>query len=388
MKSTTTLAVGACYAAMTTLAISLNLMPVCLPLIKQGFGGATLTDEQLGRLGAMAFVGLVTAILLTGPLANRYHAKIFAVAGNLCIAAGLAFAGFSRSYEQLLAAVGLMGFGGGILDMILSPIVCALQPEQRTRAMNWLHSFYCVGAAATILIATVALGWISWRRLSLALVVLPAAVTVVLCAIRLPDIAQEPAERTRVRELLRKRFFLLTLGAIFLGGAAEMGLVQWLPAFAELELHMPAWIGGGSLLAFSLAMALGRMGAGHLVARMTVYRMLTLGGVATTVLFLVVGFCPLPWVALPAAILAGLTGSWFWPSILAMAGDRYPLAGATMFGLLSAAGNFGGIVMPWAVGLIADRLSIGVGLAAAAICPVLMLVLLWRMNRQPALTPP
>jgi nitrate/nitrite transporter NarK len=58
-----------------------------------------------------------------------------------------------------------------------------------------------------------------------------------------------------------------------------------------------------------------------------------------------------------------------------------------MFGLLAAAGNFGGIFMPWAVGLVADQTSIARGLAASASAPLLMFVaLLLLRNETPDLT--
>ncbi len=98
----------------------------------------------------MTFIGLVSGILITGPLADRWGAKRFAMLGNLLVARR---AGCARLCRQLCRSAGcraLMGFGAGVLDMVLSPIVCALQPHRRTSAMNWLHSFYCFGAVSTV----------------------------------------------------------------------------------------------------------------------------------------------------------------------------------------------------------------------------------------------
>ena len=73
-------------------------------------------------------------------------ARLFAILGLVLTGAGLALSSASGSYSLLLVGGGLLGLGGGILDMVLSPIVCALQPHRRSAAMNWLHSFYCIGA--------------------------------------------------------------------------------------------------------------------------------------------------------------------------------------------------------------------------------------------------
>lgn len=145
-----------CYGAMMSLAIGVNLLPIFLVAIQHSFTGASgtgLSQEQLGRLGAFTFSGLVLGILATGPLADRFGAKPFAIAGNVLLACGLIVTAWSPTYEILLAANFLLGLGAGVLDMVLSPVVSALNPEERTSSMNWLHSFYCVGATLTAWLA-------------------------------------------------------------------------------------------------------------------------------------------------------------------------------------------------------------------------------------------
>jgi len=367
---------------MTTLAIALNLMPVCLPVLQQTAAAEILTNEQLGRLAAMAFVGICAGVLVAGPLADRFNAKWFTIGGNVLIAAGLGGLSRAHSYDAMLGAVAAMGFGAGVLDLILSPIACALEPEHRARAMNWLHSFYCVGAVLTILVATIAFRYqVGWRPLSAWMALAPVAVGATFLFVRLPTITQPTGVRSRVRDMITHRFFLYVLAAIFLGGATEMGLAQWLPAYSELELGTPRWVGGAALLAFSVAMAAGRMVIGLVTTKLPILRLMAWSCGLSTVLILVAGLCPVAAVALTASVLAGLTGSCLWPSTLAVAADRYTLASASMFGILSASGNLGGIIMPWLVGIVADHSRISYGIAASAVSPLLMLALLGPIRR-------
>src|SRR4051794_41876205 len=108
-------AVLLCYLAMVSLAVAVNLLPVFLTSLSPTLGGAAggLTDEQLGRIGAVTFAGLVTAILLTGPLAGRWGGRGFAVGGNILIAAGLLLPGRAPRYPAGLGAPFVVGFGGG-----------------------------------------------------------------------------------------------------------------------------------------------------------------------------------------------------------------------------------------------------------------------------------
>ena len=154
--------------------------------------------------------------------------------------------------------------------MVLSPIVAALQPGRRGTALNWLHSFYGIGTVITVVMGTVALrSGIGWRTVSLALVTVPLVVALGFANLDLPPlISEEQGHRTALRELCANSSFLAITAAIFLGGALELGMAQWLPAYAEMSLGFSKWAGSVSLLAFSAGMALSRIFAG-LIGRRT-----------------------------------------------------------------------------------------------------------------------
>lgn len=366
-----------CYAAMMSLAIGVNLLPIFLVTIQHSFPGAQgagLSQEELGRIGSVTFIGLVASIFITGPLADRFGAKLFAIAGNLLLVAGLIVTAWSPSYEILLCANFLLGLGAGTLDMVLSPVVSALNPDERTGSMNWLHSFYCIGATLTVLAGSAALQCgISWRSASLLLIILPALLAIAFLTQKFPELTEEETERTPLGTLCKNSWFIGSLLAIFLGGATELGMAQWLPAYAELSLKFPQWVGAAGLFCFSIAMAIGRMGIGALSKKIDPFVIMAWGCGLSVVLFLIGSFCPIGLCALAACVLAGLTGSCLWPTMLAVTADKFPNGGATMFGALAAFGNAGGIFMPWLVGVIADKSDLHYGLAISATAPFFML---------------
>ncbi len=375
-----------CYGAMMSLAIGVNLLPIFLVSIQHSFPSSTnlgLSQEELGRLGAFTFSGLVAAILLTGPLADRFGAKLFALAGNALLVLGLLLTAWSPTYAILLWANFVLGFGAGVLDMVLSPIVSAINPESRSASMNWLHSFYCVGATLTVMAGTIALQCnVSWRMACLLLIPLPALLIFALGAVKFPALTTEGEVRTPFLKLLASLWFVGALAAIFLGGATELGMAQWLPAYAELALKYPQWVGGAALFFFSICMAIGRMGIGTLSTKLDSCTIMSWGCGLSVALFLLGSFCPVRLVALIACILAGLTGSCLWPTMLAITADKYPNGGATMFGALAAFGNAGGIFMPWLVGIIADKYDLHWGLAISALAPLFMLPIVLILGRK------
>ena len=381
-------ALGLSYASMVSLAIAVNLAPVLLTTLSFALGGEEgLTNEQLGRIGATTFVGLVAGIVLAGPLADRFGAKRFAVAANLLVAAGLAILGLAPGYPAVLAAVFVMGLGAGILDLVLSPIVSALQSDRRTSAMNWLHSFYSIGAVATILAGSLMLRLgVGWRAIALGLIAVPVMVGAGFLGVKVPPLVAEGRTRTPLLRLGRRAYFIAAVAAIFLAGATELGLAQWLPAYAEVGLGFSKWTGGMALLAFSVAMAAGRIGVGVVGHRVAAVPLMIGCCAAAVGLFLTGCFAPWPAVALGACMGVGLAVSCLWPCTLAAAADRFPHGGASMFGLLSAVGNFGGIFMPWVIGVTADGWTMRWGIATGTFAPLamaLVLVWVWRQPRAP-----
>jgi MFS family permease len=374
-----------CYAAMMVLSIGLNLLPVFLTTLSLRFGGiAGLSNEALGIIGAAPCTGLVIGIVITGPLADRFGTKIFAIIGNLLSAVSLVACGLAHSYATLIASSLFLGFGTGMLDSVLSPIVAALEPDKRSTAMNLLHSFYCIGAVVTVLLSTVILA----RDLDLIhacfiLAPFPLIIGLLMASLEFPAHMGDAAVRTNLKKLLRKRWFLLALVAIALGGATELGMVQWLPAFAETVLGYSKSTAGLGLLFFSLAMALGRIIVGLLSHRFSPTSLIFGCCSLSIVFFVIASFSPFSGLAFTSAILAGFAGSALWPTTLAVVADRYPNGGATMYGALAAFGNVGGILMPWLVGLVADQSNLRFGLATSALAPLLMFAVFLKMRDFP-----
>jgi fucose permease len=167
---------------------------------------------------------------------------------------------------------------------------------------------------------------------------------------------------------------------ISMAGATEISMAQWLPAFAERGLGYSKATGGMALAAFSLAMLVGRILvaiAGH---HLNPVLLMVACCTASSLLYLIGCFFPSAPVALLACALVGLSGSCLWPTTLSLAANRFPNGGASMFGLMAAAGNGGCVVMPWLVGAIAEQSRIHYGLASVTFCPVVMVLLLLRIG--------
>jgi len=341
-----------------------------------------LTDEQLGRIPSITFIGLDLGLLVSGPLADRWGGKSFAMFGLALTGVGLAQLAVAKSYQMLLVSAAIMGFGAGVIDMVMSPIVSALEPERRASALNWLHAFYCIGAVGTSIVASIGLyAGAPWRAVTLAMAAMPMVLMLAFVPTRVPSLVHEEATRDPVPTLLRQPLFLGAMIAILLAGATEVGLAQWLPAFTERHLGYSKAAGAIALSGFSVGMVAGRILAGHAGHRVKPITLVAVCCSITAVLYFIGSLCPFAPIALAACVLVGFTNSAVWPTLLSIAADRFPHGGASMFALLAGAGNMGCFIMPWVIGAISVRSDLSYGLASVTLCPVLLFAIVLRMRR-------
>jgi fucose permease len=372
-----------CCGATMCLAIASNLPPVFLTTFSEAFGGAAgLSEEQLGRIAAVVFGGFVAGIAVASPLADRWGAKLFVVLGLVSLVAGLGLLAVAKSYTTLLVSAYLLGQGAGMLEVVLSPVVAALQPHRRATALNWMHAAYSFGAVGTVLIGSAALHFgVPWRMATFAIIAVPTVVLIGFAMVGTLPLVHDEGAHEPVRKLLRHRFLWVALAMIALGGGTEIGIAQWLPAYAERSLGYSKAAAGLALAGFSIAMLVGRVVVGHWLATANAVRAMLAFCVGCVALLFVASFAPAPAIALAACVALGFGVCCFWPTTLSLAGDRYPRGGASMFGMLAGFGNVGCMSVPWIVGVIAERGTLNIGMATIAVCPAAMAIMLVAMMR-------
>jgi fucose permease len=392
--------VRSCYVGAFIQALVINLTPLLFIPLKDELG---LSYEQIGRLILVNFATQMVMDVGCGLLVDRLGAKPFIVASNVLAVVGLWLfaltpAAFANPYVGLLLGTVVFSMGGGLLELLLSPIVNAVPSERKAADMALLHFFYAFGQVVVVLVTTLVLrvaGLRSWRVVVLAWSVMPALDAIGFARARIPRLAP-PQGRQPARDLLRSPVYVVSLLVIGLAGASEIAIAQWTSAFAERALGWPKVV--GDVVGFCLFGA--GLGAGRLVyaikgERIDLRRMMILGGALAAATYLVAGLSPWPVVSLGACAFAGLTVSMLWPGTLSLTAARFPLAGASMFALLAASGDTGASLMPWLVGVVADaaptfgpglsriaarmgpeQLGLRAGLVAASLCPVVMTALL------------
>lgn len=376
-QNTKRLMVSSCLG-MFVVAASANALPVCLTAIGASFG--LQTNTQLGLIAPALFAGRLPAVILVGPLADRFGLRPFLLGGALLAIIGLILMGLAPGYYLFLLVAFLMGAGSSVFDVLLDPLVCHLRPTAKSSALNLLHAFYPIGVIGAVVAATVLMSWTGNWRVVFPVMALPSVaylVVVVPCQFPQIHLGEGPSSGW---QLLGRPLFLVIVVLMIIAAATEIGPVQWLPAYMEQVFQWPRAAGASVLLAFSALQVLGRLAASGLARRFKPMVLLLLAAVFSIICLLIGSGTGSAWTAAVGLVLLGLAIACMWPTSLAYAVDRFPTGGATMFSMLVAAGTVGCILGPAMIGALGDLGGLRWGMGSIACLPLLgALVYLWRL---------
>ncbi len=391
----------ACYLGYVTQSITLNLTPLLYVTFQQEF------SLSLGQVGLLIMVVFATQIGVDLS-ATRFGRVLSYRAGcglaGLFAAVGLVTFSFLPDilpdpYVGILLSSILLSVGSGLVEVQVSPTMDAMPGEQKTGMMSFLHSFYCWGYVAVVLLSTLffaVVGLHRWRLLMLLWAAVPAITGGLFCFVPMP---MKTEERTGggvpVRRLLSSRTIWLLMLLMVCAGAAEMVPAQWASLFAEAGLGVSKTV--GDLLGpctFALLQGLSRVLFGLFSLRWDPRRMLLFCGALGVIGFLLIVLSPWPFLSLCGFGICGVAIGPMWPGTLSLGSARYPAGGTSMFGILAFCGDFGCAVSPALIGAVSDRLqaegmpvlaALRAGFGVCTLFPILLLSILWLLGRrQPA----
>lgn len=370
----------ACYIGYITQAIVANLFPLLL-LVLNGEFGISIT-----RLTVLITVNFATQLCVDG-LASRFADKIgyrvCFVAAHIFAAAGLAGLAvlpvIMPPYAGLIIASLLYAVGGGLIEVLVSPTIEACPSDNKKGQMSLLHSFYCWGSAAVVVLTTVffwCFGTDNWRIITCVWALVPFLNAFYVAFVPVPTLAGEEKGLSFTGLLKQKRFWLFAV-LMTLAGAAELAMAQWASAFAENGLGVSKAVGDlvGPCL-FAVFMGIARLLFARFGKRLRQCLILSTG--LCIVCYLVAWLSPLPALSLAACALCGFSVGILWPSVLSLASAEIPRGGTAMFGMLAMAGDIGCTAGPTLVGLCAGAFgdNIGTGIAFAIIFPASFFILI------------
>ena len=139
----------------------------------------------------------------------------------------------------ILIAVMIYAIGGGLLEVLVSPVVEACPSDNKEKAMSMLHSFYCWGHAGVVLISTLffyVAGIENWKILAAIWAVIPIGNAFAFAKIPIAPLIEDGESGLELKDLFRIKVFWILLIMMVCAGASEQAVSQWASAFAEKGL--------------------------------------------------------------------------------------------------------------------------------------------------------
>ncbi len=375
--------VFACYLGYINQSIVNNFAPLLFVFFNTNF---KIPLEQLSVLVTINFCIQILVDLLSARFVDKIGYRICAVAAHVFSVLGfvcLAFLPYvlANKFLAICISIILYAIGGGLDEVLISPILEACPSENKEAAMSLLHSFYCWGSVAVVLISTLAFhffGIQNWNKVALFWALVPLFNSIYFCFVPINTLVSED-EKMSFKELFTSKIFWLLIVLMICSGASEQAMSQWASAFAESGLKVSKTVGdiAGPCL-FSILMGLSRVFHSKTANRFDIYKYLCVCCVICVASYCIAVFSPLPIFSLLGCGLCGLSVGAMWPASFSVASQKCPKGGTSLFAFLALAGDIGCAGGPTQVGLISSQFSnnLKTGLISAIIFPIIMIIAL------------
>ena len=367
----------ASYLGYITQAIINNFAPLLFLTFATDYN---LTLDKITFITTLNFAVQLIVDLIAAKYVDKIGYRPCVVAAHIFSFAGLVGMAFlpdllSNSYLGLLIAVVGYAIGGGLIEVLISPIVEACPTEKKEAAMSLLHSFYCWGHVAVVLCSTLFFrlcGIASWKLLACIWAIVPLANTVYFMLVPLYPIVNEH-ERISARQMLKQKAFWLLMIIMVCAGASEQAMSQWASAFAESGLNVSKTVGDlAGPCAFATLMGTARAIYGKYSERIPLKKMMIASSVLCICCYLTASLSGNPFIGLIGCAVCGFSVGIFWPGTFSTAAVALPNTGTAMYALMALAGDVGCSAGPSVVGFIANANdnNLKLGLIFAIIFPI------------------
>lgn len=380
MKSAYQKTIYACFTGYVVQAVVNSFVPLLFVMFQKNYG---IPLSKITLLVTLNFAVQLLVDFLSAGFIDRIGYRASAVLAHICAAAGLFLLTVLPDlspdpFVGILIAVMVYAIGGGLIEVLVSPILEACPTDNKETAMSMLHSFYCWGCTGVVLISTVffsLFGIQSWKILTRFWVVLPTANAVLFARVPIYSLHEDGESGMTFRELFREKVFWLLMLLMLCAGASEQAVSQWASAFAEQGLGITKTLGDlVGPMAFSILMGLSRLIYGRYGERINLDRFIQWSVILCIVSYLCIALVPVPAIQLAGCAVCGFSVGIFWPGTFSKASAALKRGGTLLFAMLALAGDLGCSGGPTLVGMVSSQFDndLQIGILVAIVFPIVL----------------
>lgn len=381
MKSKYNQTITACFIGYIVQAIVNNFVPLLFLTFERTYH---IPLAQITLLVTLNFGIQLLVDLLSVGFVDRIGYRASMVIAHVLAALGLVLLTvlpevLPSAFAGILCAVCVYAVGGGLLEVLVSPVVEACPSDNKEKAMSMLHSFYCWGHVGVVALSTLFFGLFGinhWKILALIWAIIPLCNGVAFTKVPIAPLLPEGETGMSMRELFGKKLFWILFVMMVCAGASEQAVSQWASTFAEQGLHISKTLGDlAGPMAFAILMGTARAFYGKHGDRINLDRFMKASCLLCIAAYLAISLVPIPVVSLAACAICGLSVGIMWPGTFSKASATLPKGGTALFALLALGGDIGCSGGPTLVGLVSSHANdnLKAGILAAIIFPILLL---------------
>lgn len=371
----------ACFVGYIVQAIVNSFVPLLFVTFQETYN---IPLAQITLLITVNFVVQLLIDMLSAGFIDKIGYRASVILAHIFAAAGLALLTILPEvlpdpFVGILIAVFVYAIGGGLIEVLISPIIEACPTDNKESAMSLLHSFYCWGCTGVVLISTIfftLFGISHWKILTLLWTILPLANMLLFTKVPIYSLQEDGEKGMNLGELFREKMFWILMLMMVCSGAAEQSVSQWASTFAEKGLGITKSVGDlvGPML-FSILMGLSRLLYGKYGEKWDLDCFMKFSCVLCIVSYLCISFIPIPMVELLGCGLCGFSVGILWPGTFSKAAAALRRGGTLLFALLALAGDLGCSGGPTLVGFVSSGLgdNLRLGIFAGIIFPIVLL---------------
>lgn len=376
--------IRACFTGYIVQAIVNNFVPLLFITFQEQYH---IPLSQITILITFNFMLQLIIDFLSAFFIDKIGYRTAAVLAHIFAAGGLILLPilpelFANPFTGLLIAVMIYAIGGGLLEVLISPIVEACPSENKEKTMSLLHSFYCWGCVGVVLLSTLffyLFGTQNWKFIAVFWAVIPLMNAFVFSKVPIASLMEEGEKGLSLNELFKTKIFWLFMLLIICSGACEQAISQWASTFAELGLGVSKSIGdlAGPAL-FSILMGSSRLIYGKFGEKINLNKMMIGSGCLCILSYLIVALSSSPVLGFLGVAVCGFSVGILWPGTFSKASATIRNGGTAMFAILALGGDLGCSGGPTFVGMIASAFEDDLkrGILVAVIFPILLVIAL------------
>lgn len=350
---------ASCFALITT-AFSFSIRAGILPQLGAEL---SLTNEQLGHINQMWFLGFPISMILGGVFYTSIGPKLIMQIALIAHAAGILLTIYAVDYNTLLISTLLIGLGNGCTEAACNPMIAdAYTGNEMNSKLNRFHMWFpggiVVGSLISKFMTDAAMAW----QTQVWVIIIPTVIYAVLFfGQAFPKPKADASSTLDSFKAMLNPLYLFMAACMALTAISEFGPQQWVgPILAKA--------GASPMLILALVtglMAVGRYFAGSIIAKIN-----TVGVLLGSAIFALAGLYMMSTMSGStlyfAAFIYALGICYFWPNMLGFIAESMPQTGALGLSIMGGIGMFSSSMFQPIIGGWIDKnkaVAVGQGLA-------------------------